>query len=63
MTLLEQLRNLRRQPQGPSYKSLSQLCDEAAAEIERLARENRRLQILLDRDEPYQNSYDPPPHR
>lgn len=36
MTLLEQLRDIRHQPQGPTYKALHELCGEAAAEIERL---------------------------
>ncbi len=36
MTLIDQLRNIARQPQGPTYKALHELCAEAADEIERL---------------------------
>lgn len=43
MTLIEQLRDILNQPQGPTYKSLHELCGEAADEIERL----RRLAHIL----------------
>ena len=36
MTLLEQLRDLTRQPVGPTYKAVHELCGEAASEIERM---------------------------
>ena len=43
MTLLEQLQNITIQPQGPPYKSLHELCREAAAEIARLTAQRDRL--------------------
>lgn len=48
MNLLEQLRDIRTQPRGPSYKALHELCSEAADEIERLRAENKHLQGIIE---------------
>lgn len=46
--LVEQLRDIRRQPQGPTYKSLRELCGEAANEIVRLRDQITQLECKLD---------------
>lgn len=47
MDLLAQLRNITRQPQGPTYKSLHELCGEAADEIERLRAANTSMMFWM----------------
>ena len=48
--IVERLCDLRRQPQGPTYKALHQLCAEAADEIERLRQGRETMGNLWARE-------------